>query len=301
MFQPDSFEGAAEASGWDNVHPEQRKLVVGLKAKSLGVAPKPSSLRTLECIGAFEEKGDNTGYGFVYRYPEGKESDPITLLQRLKGKRNLETQPFLGDKFQLAFALADFLKEFHTINWLHENFNSHNVLFWESPTNNDANELTISHELRQPYVVGLQKSRPDGSFWQTDGPSTGKNLEDYQHPEYASAERYRQIFDYYSLGVVLLEIGLWRPLSTWKLKFREYGLARIQSELIRTCGTHLGIKMGVAYRDIVLRCMDGSLEDGLEESGPDGKGHVSSGGAAALGRFTERVVQPLEKLAVASI
>ncbi|RYP70031.1 hypothetical protein DL771_005722 [Monosporascus sp. 5C6A] len=223
MLQPDSFEGAAEACiialndiectsndgrhvlgrykdsvpilvermrhtpAWDNVHPEQRKLVVGLKAKSLSVAPKPSSLRTLECIGAFEEDGDNAGYGFVYRYPEGKESDPTTLLQRLvEGKRNLETHPFLGDKFQLAFALADFLKEFHTIGWLHENFNSHNVLFWESPTNNDANELTISHELRKPYVVGLHKSRPDGSFWQTDGPVPDEDLQDYQHPELGS-------------------------------------------------------------------------------------------------------------------
>ncbi|RYP38834.1 hypothetical protein DL768_010752 [Monosporascus sp. mg162] len=335
MLQPDSFEGAAEACiialsdvkstsndgrhelgrykdnvpilvermrrtpAWDKVHPEQRKLVVGLKAKSLSVAPKPSSLKTLHCIGAFEEIGDNAGYGFVYRYPEGKESDPTTLLQRLVEGRKPETHPFLGDKFQLAFALADFLKEFHTIGWLHENFNSHNVLFWESPTNNDGSGLIISHELRQPYVVGLHKSRPDGSFWQTDGP--GKNFEDYQHPEYASAERYRQIFDYYSLGVVLLEIGFWRPLSSWQSKFRDLGLAEVRSELIRICRTRLGVKMGVTYRDVVLRCIDGSLEGGLEESGPDGKAHVLSDGAAALGRFTERVVQPLEKLAVASI
>jgi hypothetical protein len=275
--------------GWNNVHQEQRKFVVSLKAKSLSVDPKPSGLRIMKCIGSFEENSDHTGYGFVYRYPEGKEPEPTTLLEFLvRGYKKPEHLPLLGSKFQLAFALADYFKEFHTIGWLHESFDSHNVLFFKSSTNNHANCHTISHELRQPYVVGLHKSRPDGSFWQTDGPSPDDDgsLQDYQHPEYGSTGRFHQVFDYYSLGVVLLEIGLWRPLSSWKSKFRNLGLAEIRVELIQICRDRLGIKMGAVYRDVVLRCIDGSLKESR---------------AVALERFTEGVVRPLEILAGASI
>ncbi|KAK5634957.1 hypothetical protein RRF57_010669 [Xylaria bambusicola] len=286
--------------GWKNVHREQRKLVIGLKAKSLGVEPKPSGLKIMNCIGVFEEDGDLAGYGFVYRFPEGKNSEPTTLFECLaQGYKRPESLPLLGNKFQLAFALADFFKEFHTIGWLHESFNPHNVLFFASTTNKDAEDLIIDDELRRPYVVGLHKSRPDGSFWQTDGPAPDEDesLQDYQHPEYASTGRYRQMFDYYSLGVVLLEIGLWRPLKSWKSKFRSFGLAEIRAELIQICQARLGAKMGAVYRDVVLRCIDGSLDRCSRESRLDRKGNGLSETTAVLEHFTERVVQPLEKLA----
>ncbi|KAI1127757.1 kinase-like protein [Nemania abortiva] len=279
--------------GWDNVHPEQRKLVVGLKAKSLSVDPKPSGLKIMKCIGAFEEKGDRAGYGFVYQYPEGKELQPTSLLEcLLRGYRDSEHLPLLGNKFQLAFALADFFKEFHTIGWLHESFNPHNVLFFSPSNDNNTRKLVIDDELRRPYVVGLHKSRPDGSFWQTDGPglSDDESLQDYQHPDYGSTGRYRQVFDYYSLGVVLLEIGLWRPLSSWKSKFRALSLVEIRQELVNICRGRLGVKMGAAYRNAVLRCLDGSLDD-----------RHGSSDRAVLEWFTTAVVQPLENLARASI
>lgn len=337
MLQPDSLEGAAEACSItlsdvkfsskegchefgryqekepvlvervrftpasEKVNPVQMKLVIGLKAKSLGTDPKPKGLRTMHCMGAFEEFGDEAGYGFVYQYPEGAGSDPITLLQRLEHEeKNPKDHPLLGDKFQLAYALADFLKEFHTIGWLHENFNSHNVLFFKS-SNSETSDGRVSNELQQSYVVGLQKSRPDGSFWQTLGPAIDDHLQDYQHPEYAGTGRYRLAFDYYSLGIVLLEIGLWRPLGSLLSNFRTSGLAQIRSELIKICQTRLGVKMGAVYRDAVLRCMDCSLERVLTESGAGIRGEESSDRTAALGRFIELVVEPLEKLAMVSI
>ncbi|KAI1631179.1 kinase-like protein [Biscogniauxia mediterranea] len=294
---PILVERMPHTPAWDAVDPEQRKLVVGLKAKSLSANPKPSGLRVMECIGAFEENGNRVGYGFVYRYPEGTGSAPTTLLQLLnEGETGRKARPLLGDKFYLAFALADFLKEFHTIGWLHENFTSHNVLFWKPPTAKEANGPAFTHDLRQPFVVGLQKSRPDGSFWQTDGPTSDPALQDYQHPEYANTGRYRQAFDYYGLGILLLEIGLWRPLRSWQSKFQRLDLTEVREELRKICKARLGAAMGVAYRDVTLRCMDGSLEAGIH-----GKGDVPSDRAAALRSFTETVVQPLEKLALASI
>ncbi|KAI1806720.1 kinase-like protein [Daldinia bambusicola] len=339
MLQPDSFQGAIEActislkdleftymgcrhalgryegdipvvveemsptSGWEKIHPDQRKLVIDLKARSLSVDPRPKGLRTMECIGAFERSGNKPSYGLVYRYPEGVQSDPVTLLQRLDfvyGKRKTKEypplQPILGDKFKLAFALADFLKEFHTIGWLHENFNAKNILFFGSWDDESEDSPTSGGEIRQPYVVGLHKSRPDGSFWQTEGPHIDEDLQDYQHPEYADTGRYRLAFDYYSLGVVLLEIGLWRPLNSWQSKFQNLGMVEVREELLETCRNQLGAKMGGVYRDVTLSCMDGSLETGLDMG--DG---AYSDGVVLLGNFTKRVVEPLEKLAMASI
>jgi serine/threonine protein kinase len=273
--------------GTKNIHPQQRKLVISLKAKSFSVSPKPESLHILECIGIFEEDRDETEYGLVYRSPEGSTGNPTTLLERLSEgqKRESRGHPLLGDKFRLAYALADFMKEFHTIGWLHESFNPNNVLFFDSDDG-----------LWRPYVVGLHKSRPDGSFWQTEGPSVDEDLQDYQHPEYANTGRYRQAFDYYSLGVVLLEIGLWRPLKSWQAKFRYLGMAEIRAELIKIGNARLGTKMGAVYRDVVIQCMDGSLAHvvGRKDDEFEDK-------AIVLGWFTQRVVEPLQRLAKAAI
>jgi serine/threonine protein kinase len=339
MLQPDSLEGAVEActiapsdvkfgskegghlfsrykdvpvlvermrytTTLKAVNPVQRKLVAGLKAKTLSIESPPEGLRTLHCIGAFEEAGDEYGYGFVYRYPAGTESDPSTLLQRLvQEEKYPRDHPLLSDKFQLAFALANFLKEFHTIGWLHENFNSHNLLFFKSSNGDETSELAVSNTLRQPYVVGLHKSRPDGSFWQTEGPPSDDHLQDYHHPDYAGTGRYRQVFDYYSLGVVLLEIGLWRPLRSLlsSERFRDLDMGQIQSELIEMGKIRLGPKMGAVYREVVLRCLNGNLEEASKELGPGVRDGNSSDRTAALGCFMEVVVGPLEKLATAPI
>jgi hypothetical protein len=276
----------------------QRKLIAGLKAKSLGIEPKPQGLRTMHCIGAFEESGDPIRYGLVYQCPQGVSSNPNTLRRYLNnGERNSKYYPLLGDKFQLAFALTDFLKEFHTIGWLHENFNSYNILFFQSSDTGSVRNSPSSSEMQQPYVVGLHKSRPDGDFWQTEGPNISDDQQDYQHPKYASTGRFCQEFDYYSLGIVLLEIGFWRPLSSLLIEARvqNRGLVEIREGLMKMCETRLGVKMGAVYRDAVLQCMSFNwceLEGGAE---------VPSGRISSLRRFTEEVARPLGRLAVASI
>lgn len=86
---------------------------------------------------------------------------------------------------------------------------------------------------------------------------------DFQHPEYLKhPQRYRAGFDYYSLGLVLLEIGLWEPLSaiTKDLsavnkdreglspeKLRETLLTDILPGLCRTVGHR--------YFSVVNRCL----------------------------------------------
>jgi len=281
-----------------NINLDQRELVISLKARCLSHVSKPSGLRTLDCIGFIEQDDSSKGYGLVYQFPDEQEPTPSTLLRLLEEQSTKPgEQPALGNKFKLAFALADFLKEFHTIGWLHENFNPHNVIFLSHPDESGTSNIQM------PFIVGLQKSRPDGSFWEAEGPDLDAHLQDYQHPDcVCHGQRYRPAFDYYSLGIVLLEIGLWRPLKSWQSKFGDFSMAEVRSEPIRICKARLGVRMGVVYRDAVLRCMDGSLEDRVGGMGFIGKGSLVSGDEAIkLGCFTEMVVKLLEKLAAAPI
>jgi hypothetical protein len=67
--------------------------------------------------------------------------------------------------------------------------------------------------LTHPYIVGLNKSRPGGKAWHTQGPALEADYLNYRHPAYQRTRRFRFGYDCYGLGIVLLEIGLWIPLS----------------------------------------------------------------------------------------
>ncbi|KAJ4424693.1 hypothetical protein N0V82_000621 [Gnomoniopsis sp. IMI 355080] len=289
------------AMSWYKVAPEQRSLLMSLKAQSFGMPQKPDDLRTLDCVGIFEQNDDKFGYGFVYRIPPDMEPEPLSLFRLLdQDPRQPRPQPFLGDKFKMAASIGEFLKQFHTVGWLHENFNSRNIIFFAR----EPRELPLPDELRKPYFVGLYKSRPDGSLWQTDGPDGGAES-DYQHPDYASSGRYRIDFDYYSLGIILLEIGLWRSLSAMlstSSRYSKMSAKELREDHIRRCRARLGPKMGKVYAEVALKCLDGTLQqskDELKRSTQD-QGELAAK-TAALGRFIEDVVEPLQTLALVSI
>ncbi|MCJ1458796.1 hypothetical protein MMC28_009170 [Mycoblastus sanguinarius] len=63
------------------------------------------------------------------------------------------------------------------------------------------------------YLIGFNHSRQNTPKALTQGPSTDPQQIYYQHPNYTQGISFSPLFDYYSLGLVLLEIGLWKPLS----------------------------------------------------------------------------------------
>ncbi|KAL2038546.1 hypothetical protein N7G274_008593 [Stereocaulon virgatum] len=290
---------------WKDIPPEQRTIVMGLKAQSFGLESKSPSLRTLDCIGAFEKTGERTGYGFVYRLPmseleRGVAASTTTLLQLFaqsyRNPRQYQHRPLLGDKFRLASMLASFLREFHSIGWLHENFNSNNILFFN--IKNEGSSHFPSQTLKQPHIVGLHKSRPGGNDWYTEGPGSGAEFQDYQHPEYVRTKRYRLEYDYYSFGLVLLEIGFWRPLRAWsKLeKCQRMNLAEFRQELVENYIPRLGAEMGIVYRDVVQFCLSSSANE-LNDKISDGSSYIGDPDGVAFKLFTENVTEPLEELA----
>lgn len=101
------------------------------------------------------------------------------------------------------------------------------------------------------FLTGYELARPSGLYEVTVGPS-GHALNLYVHPVYRSGNvRYCRIFDIYSLGVILLEIGLWRRVGS-DLDVRQ-SPARVQEILVQACKEELGPAMGWNYRELVRR------------------------------------------------
>lgn len=85
----------------------------------------------------------------------------------------------------------------------------------------------------------------------------------YQHPDKIAnpARRFRHSYDIYSIGLVLLEIGLWQNLQTFEwidaYAFRKFVLKRLVPELWGQCGS--------IYGGVVKDCLEMSSDVGLED------------------------------------
>lgn len=282
------IEWMCYSPGWEKVSSEQRAAIMSHKAEGFSEKTRPAGIRTLDCVGTFENiTSDKAGYGFLYRIPmSGPKLDTstTTLLQLIEKK---ERRPLLGDKLRLASALAQFLEDFHNVGWLHKDFNSNNILFFDIQDSEQSSSPILAKQvLERPYVVGLQQSRLGGKAWHTAGPASNDS-QDYQHPEYARTGRYRATYDYYSLGLLLLELGFWQPLHGWSrnLKCIEMSLEQFRQELIKTHVPLLGAVLGVVYRDVVHFCLRGTM-DSPEDLDIN-----------ILQDFAKNVIEPLKELA----
>jgi serine/threonine protein kinase len=289
---------------WDNIPPAERSISMDYKSKGFSINPKPENLRLLDCLGFFEQTQGRRGFGFVHRIPQPAPGagTPTTLLQLLvqSAKQPLQAmsdpqlnQPLLGDKFRLAYLLAGFLMEFHSIGWLHENFHSNNVIFFDGPNDARGINAVCSAILQEPYIVGLHKSRPGGKSWHTQGPALEKDFLSYQHPDYDRTKQFRVSYDYYSLGLMLLEIGLWYPLKVWSDKPENLMLSpdEFRDFLVKRYIPRLGPKMGQVYQDVVMLCLTDGLEGQPQKVKPDPWVEHNT-----FIRFTNKVVDPLAEL-----
>jgi len=172
-------------------------------------------------------------------------------------------RPALGDKFKLASALATSIAEFHKVEWLHKNISSANVIFFPPPGSSPEKHIT------RPYIIGFNHSRPTLGI--TDG-SFDRRYQDHQHPEYLRNQlQYTYKFDYYSFGVVLLEIGYWEPLQDitrgWNYSSEEF-----RDRLLTNRVPRLKAIMGDVYFNVVDVCLrsafivGGESRDGVDSA-----------------------------------
>lgn len=224
--------------------------------------------RVLNCVGYFHQQL-NRRFGFVYSLNSlGTVGD--TMSMRLYSCNNVirmtdpteypeSIRPDLGAIFQLAKDLASCLLAFHIAGWFHKNISSHSVLVF-APTPESVHEHVAS-----AVLAGFNDSRPEASGV-TLGPR--QELEHYYHPLYRYGERFKQTFDYFSLGIVLLELGLWYPISSLRKDHADIGgEEEFRQKLLKSYVPQLGEKMGALYRDAVEFCLDAEEQLGKEHKG----------------------------------
>lgn len=234
--------------------------------------------RTLHSRGYYHDPARHA-FGVLYEFPSLASAQtgwkPHTLMKLLEATNATPlSRPSLETRYRLAHCLATALLEIHKVNWLHKSLSATNIIFF-GPEKPIQSAPTV---LNDPYLIGFTHSRPGDRAAFSEGPGT--NTEDwclrqeYQHPRYRQrAARYRAEYDYYSLGVVLLEIGLWRGISSkLKLATRKSPLEK-QMCLVDEWVPHLGFYMGAAYQEVVRYCLqvaDRNLD--LEKKEETGKG-----------------------------
>lgn len=222
-------------------------------------------------LGWFEDS-KRSRCAFVYQIPtppmdhifEPREmATPHTLLSFLQYAADTDSSnmPSLEDRFRLAFNLASAVLQLHAKGLTHRNINSNNIFFLVQNILSKPGEGKVwkTGVIRYPCLT---------SFDQRDEDSIAPHQEPlissiYRHPriERGQRKRYRPAHDIYSLGLILLEIGLWMPISSlWKTKY-----ARLDFKLrLQTIYTKkLAAKCGSAYMRVVdycLRAADGNSQ-----------------------------------------
>ncbi|KAI1096931.1 kinase-like domain-containing protein [Rostrohypoxylon terebratum] len=248
------------------------KRVDGLASTLARLSGLTPSLPLLACVG-FCHIPENRAFGILFRVPEQampeyesqNKAMPQTialsdLINRTKSRRD---RPSLDAVFLLAWKLANIVSTIHASSWLHMNLSSSNVLFFPDKQGHLANSIT------SPYLTGFNHSRESHESAFTVGPSLDPEEEDYQHPEYdsskgSSVSKFKKEFDYYSLGILLLEIGRWTTLRHLLKGRRTQSPEGIRDYILEEKVPELASYMGRPYHDAVRSCLDGTVGDSLD-------------------------------------
>jgi len=133
-------------------------------------------------------------------------------------------------------------------------------MMWETPTDARAKAKRRKGTPRVDSIYGRNSLNKLSLSDQTkDIKISGFTLDYYQHPaKHADPMRqYRHAYDVYSLGVLLLEVGLWEELSVYRLESDDDGEDHYERRR-RICQEYLDRlrwECGDTYADVVLSCI----------------------------------------------
>ena len=213
---------------------------------------KPPHFQVLDCVGICHDYEDQK-FGIVYSFP-GTQTTPVRLHYLLKGGGSKGLRPpHIGQKLSLAKTLVGCLQTVHMLGWIHKDFNSYNILFFTT-----ANALSDSYHMK-PYVIGFQHSREDERGACTRGSDFSDESMQYQHPRYREGSTsFRREFDYYSLGLALLEIGAWECLGSVynNAKRLESTPWELKDEYMKICNNQILERMGPTYHEVTKTCLE---------------------------------------------
>jgi serine/threonine protein kinase len=240
----------------DEVTGRQLRDRVGSIARLLHAADESRLPGTLRCYGFFPQ-ASRKGFGFVYELKSEKATSPRPItLNQLYDPNHKSLKPSLESRVELACKITQALYKLHSVSWLHRNLHPSNVIFLMD------NDTRMGKFVRNPYLLGFTASRQNVADAATIGPSA---ILDYHHPEYLEdkKQRYREEFDYYSVGILLLEIGHWNslPRITSSGKFSGLKPELFRKEILKTMVSPIARTMGSKYEQVVRVCLESRFND----------------------------------------
>ena len=259
---------------------------------------KPDEFCTPVCLGYSILQRDETSLcpALIFKCPADFdfENQPRALFRAF----TTYEKPSLPQRVMLAHKLAQGLLYLHSVNWLHKALRSSNILFF-APSTSDLN-------IRSPIITGFDNSRRSRFNETTNEVPRAGHMEVYRHPDTQRGGLmlpYRKTFDIYSLGLVLAEIALWRPLVSimgiettvdqsprFASSIQERWLAS-EPKLLRSLRADVGEK----YAEAVETCLKGRIAFDVEQR--DAETSTDTGMKIQRG-FNAKVVRPLAEIVV---
>lgn len=166
--------------------------------------------------------------------------------------------------FEMAYKLAEAVFFLHTAGFLHKNITSSSIAILRSLYINSSG--TSSHDADdKAYLMGFNLIRSMEAITYKQGvhhdglkdSQPNWDIEMFQHPDRLqgmNSPRYVKAYDIYSLGVVLFEIGFWRPLSQIGRRLAANSPSTWADELVKISPDMMG-RAGERYQRIVEWCL----------------------------------------------
>ena len=241
----------------------EMKARIGLLATVLE-ASKPESFR---CLQLYDWNHEERRRRFVYHFviPDEYKKKSITLHDAIMTLEH-QSRPTLEERLTMAYNIAKAVAQWHRVDWVHQSISSHNVIFLKPI----SGHLSDRWDFSAPLLHGFDFARPNAK------PSIGRYVENialdiYRHPDRQGDARdgHKKEHDLYSLGVVLLEVGLWqssRVLVEYLTQKRQNTPVK-EGEMIKVERKDVGVWMadavknslayhvGSDYRDAVRTCL----------------------------------------------
>ena len=274
--------------------------VVHYSAEILAAAD-PCTMHVLCCQG-YVHRPDLRQFQTILKFPPGMGS-PRTLRDLLLDP-DPQIEPSITSRVQLCKQIATAALYTHTASLVHKAIQPDAILLLkkidsESPHQDGGTTSLKTAPLGVPFLTGFGQARQETpDTYSSLRESTNWEQDLYSHPSRQGqpTAKYTMAHDIYSIGVILLEIGLWRSFVVWngfndftideavlgggKATFRRMKerKPRAGEELKKLyeglAAQELPNVMGERFCEVVLRCL-GAVEGGLDEAVAE-RGHIET-------------------------
>jgi hypothetical protein len=248
----------------------------------------------LKCLGyRLQDQQDRSqGFGLVFELPTNAPKPRMLSEAIMSDQRNgSSVRHSLDSRYRLARQLCDIVFSVFTSGLVHKNIRTNTILLAVEEHDDQKSLSTPPTELGNPYLTTWTLLRKATGL--TSGPGATGTLEDfYRHPKRRGIQpeqRYNFGHDLYSLGVCLLEIGLWEPFFTSKSTvaistlYRKAAVhlrlveeqddrierltwpATVPKVLLHLAESEIPQRLGVAYSELVVACLT-CLEGGMGDT-----------------------------------